>query len=167
MPSYGRADIAFERGEGAHLFSTDGKRYLDFATGIAVNVLGHNHPSLVKTLTEQGGKLWHVSNLYRVPEQEELARKLVGASFADSAFFCNSGAEAVEASIKIVRKFQAASGHPERYRIISFDSSFHGRTLSTIAAAKNAAHVAGFGPMPDGFDQVPFDNLNELRNAIT
>ena len=167
MPSYGRADIAFERGEGAHLFSTDGKRYLDFATGIAVNVLGHNHPRLVETLTEQGGKLWHVSNLYRVPEQEELARKLVGASFADNAFFCNSGAEAVEASIKIVRKFQAETGHPERYRIISFDGSFHGRTLSTIAAAKNAAHVAGFGPMPDGFDQVPFDNLNELRSAIT
>ena len=167
MPSYGRADIAFERGEGAHLFSTDGKRYLDFATGIAVNVLGHNHPRLVETLTEQGGKLWHVSNLYRVPEQEELARKLVGASFADSAFFCNSGAEAVEASIKIVRKFQAETGHPERYRIISFDGSFHGRTLSTIAAAKNSAHIAGFGPMPDGFDQVPFDNLNELRSAIT
>jgi acetylornithine/N-succinyldiaminopimelate aminotransferase len=167
MPSYGRADIAFERGEGAHLFSTDGKRYLDFATGIAVNVLGHNHPRLVETLTEQGGKLWHVSNLYRVPEQEELARKLVGASFADSAFFCNSGAEAVEASIKIVRKFQAETGHPERYKIISFDGSFHGRTLSTIAAAKNAAHIAGFGPMPDGFDQVPFDNLNELRSAIT
>ena len=167
MPSYGRADIAFERGEGAHLFSTDGRRYLDFATGIAVNVLGHNHPRLVETLTEQGGKLWHVSNLYRVPEQEELARKLIGASFADSAFFCNSGAEAVEASIKIVRKYQSETGHPERYRIISFDSSFHGRTLSTIAAAKNAAHVAGFGPMPDGFDQAPFDNLNELRNAIT
>ncbi len=167
MPSYGRADIAFERGEGAHLFSTDGKRYLDFATGIAVNALGHNHPRLVQTLTEQGGKLWHVSNLYRVPEQEELARKLVAASFADSAFFCNSGAEAVEASIKIVRKYQSETGHPERYRIISFDSSFHGRTLSTIAAAKNSAHVAGFGPMPDGFDQAPFDNLNELRNAIT
>ena len=167
MPSYGRADIAFERGEGAYLFSTDGKRYLDFATGIAVNALGHNHPRLVEALTEQGGKLWHVSNLYRVPEQEELARKLVGASFADSAFFCNSGAEAVEASIKIVRKFQAETGHPGRYRIISFDGSFHGRTLSTIAAAKNAAHIAGFGPMPDGFDQVPFDNLNELRSAIT
>ncbi len=167
MPSYGRAELAFERGEGAHLFSTDGKRYLDFAVGVAVNALGHNHPRLVQALTEQGAKLWHVSNLYRVPEQEELARKLVAASFADSAFFCNSGAEAVEAGIKVVRKYQAETGHPERYRIISFDSSFHGRTLSTIAAANNAAHVAGFGPMPDGFDQVPFGNLNELRNAIT
>lgn len=167
MPSYGRAELAFERGEGAHLFSTDGKRYLDFAAGVAVNALGHNHPRLVQALTEQGAKLWHVSNLYRVPEQEELARKLVAASFADSAFFCNSGAEAVEAGIKVVRKYQAETGHPERYRIISFDSSFHGRTLSTIAAANNAAHVAGFGPMPDGFDQVPFGNLNALRNAIT
>lgn len=167
MPSYGRADLAFERGEGAYLFSTDGKSYLDFAAGVAVNALGHNHPRLVKALTDQAGKLWHVSNLYRVPEQEELARKLVAASFADSAFFCNSGAEAVEAGIKIVRKYQAATGHPERYRIISFDSSFHGRTLSTIAAANNAAHVSGFGPMPDGFDQVSFGNLNELRNAIT
>lgn len=167
MPSYGRADLAFERGEGAYLFSTDGKSYLDFAAGVAVNALGHNHPRLVKALTDQAGKLWHVSNLYRVPEQEELARKLVAASFADSAFFCNSGAEAVEAGIKIVRKYQATTGHPERYRIISFDSSFHGRTLSTIAAANNAAHVSGFGPMPDGFDQVSFGNLNELRNAIT
>jgi acetylornithine/N-succinyldiaminopimelate aminotransferase len=167
MPSYGRADLAFERGEGAYLFSTDGKSYLDFAAGVAVNALGHNHPRLVKALTDQAGKLWHVSNLYRVPEQEELARKLVAASFADSAFFCNSGAEAVEAGIKIVRKYQSATGHPERYRIISFDSSFHGRTLSTIAAANNAAHVSGFGPMPDGFDQVSFGNLNELRNAIT
>lgn len=167
MPSYGRVDLAFERGDGAYLYSTEGKRYLDFAAGIAVNALGHNHPQLVRTLMDQGAKLWHVSNLYRIPEQEELARKLVAASFADSAFFCNSGAEAVEAGIKIVRKFQTEMGHPERYRVISFDSSFHGRTLSTIAAAKNAAHVAGFGPMPDGFDQVPFGNLNELRNAIT
>ena len=167
MPSYGRADLAFERGEGAHLFSTDGTRYLDFASGIAVNALGHNHPRLVKALVGQGEKLWHISNLYQIPEQETLARKLVAASFADTVFFCNSGAEAVEAGIKLIRKYHSEVGHPERYRLISFEGSFHGRTLSTIAAAKNNAHVSGFGPMPDGFDQVSFGNLNELRQTIT
>jgi len=167
MPSYGRADIAFEYGEGVYLFSTNGDRYLDFASGIAVNALGHKHPRLVKALANQSNKLWHVSNLYKIPEQEELARKLVAASFADTVFFCNSGAEAVEAGIKLIRKYHSHIGHSERYRIISFDGSFHGRTLSTIAAAKNKTHVSGFGPMPDGFDQASFGNIQTLRDKIT
>jgi acetylornithine/N-succinyldiaminopimelate aminotransferase len=167
MQSYARVDIAFERGEGAWLYATDGRKFLDFASGIAVTVLGHNHPHLVEALREQAGKLWHCSNLFRIPEQEELARRLMANSFADKAFFCNSGAEAVEAGLKVVRKYQFETGHPERYRIISFDNSFHGRTLSTIAAANNAAHQAGFGPMLEGFDHVPIGNMNEVRAAIT
>lgn len=167
MQSYARVDVAFERGEGAWLYATDGRKFLDFASGIAVTVLGHNHPHLVEALREQAGKLWHCSNLFRIPEQEELARRLAANSFADKAFFCNSGAEAVEAGLKLVRKYQSETGHPERYRIISFNNSFHGRTLSTISAANNAAHRAGFGPMMDGFDHVPVGNMNEVRAAIT
>ena len=167
MPSYGRVDIEFERGDGSYLYTKDGARYLDFATGIAVNVLGHSHPHLLKALTNQGAKLWHCSNLYRIPEQEKLARRLVENSFAQTVFFCNSGAEAVEAALKLVRKYQSQVGHPERYRIISFDGSFHGRTLATIAAAKNVAHISGFGPMPEGFDQVCFGDLRQLESSIT
>ncbi len=167
MPSYARIDIAFERGEGAYLFASDGRRYLDFASGVAVNVLGHSHPHLVEVLQAQAGKLWHCSNLYRIPEQERLAERLVANSFADKAFFCNSGAEAVEAGLKIVRKYHAANGAPERYRTIVFDGSFHGRTISTISAGASDAHRAGFGPMLNGFDRVAFGNLNEVRGAIT
>ena len=167
MPSYARIDIAFERGEGAYLYTADGRRYLDFASGVAVNVLGHSHPHLVETLQAQAGKLWHCSNLYRIPEQERLAERLVANSFAETAFFCNSGAEAVEAGLKIVRKYHAANGAPERYRTIVFDGSFHGRTISTISAGANDVHRAGFGPMLDGFDRVAFGNLNEVRGAIT
>jgi acetylornithine/N-succinyldiaminopimelate aminotransferase len=167
MPSYARVDIAFERGEGAYLFTSDGKRYLDFASGVAVTALGHSHPRLMEALTDQAAKLWHCSNLFRIPAQEELAHRLVSNSFADTAFFCNSGAEAVEAGLKLVRKFQHDTGNTERYRMITFDGSFHGRTLSTISAGANAAHQAGFGPMVDAFDHVAFGNLNEARNAIT
>ena len=167
MPTYARIDIAFERGEGPYLYTADGARYLDFGSGVAVNALGHSHPKLVAALTDQASKLWHCSNLYRIPEQEAVARKLVENSFADTAFFCNSGAEAVEAGLKLVRKFHSANGHPERYRVITFNGSFHGRTLTTISAAANEAHQAGFGPMVDGFDTVPFGNLNELRGAVT
>jgi acetylornithine/N-succinyldiaminopimelate aminotransferase len=167
MPSYARIDIAFERGEGAYLYTADGRRYLDFASGVAVNVLGHSHPHLVETLQAQAGKLWHCSNLYRIPEQERLAERLVANSFAETAFFCNSGAEAVEAGLKIVRKYHAANGAPERCRTIVFDGSFHGRTISTISAGANDVHRAGFGPMLDGFDRVAFGNSNEVRNAIT
>ena len=167
MPSYGRTDIAFERGEGPYLYTSDGRRFLDFGAGIAVTALGHNHPHLVKALTDQAGSLWHTSNLYHIPQQQRLADRLVETSFADTVFFCNSGAESVEASIKLMRKYHSANGNPERYRMISFEGSFHGRTLATIAAGANDAHRAGFGPAVDGFDHVAFGNMNEVRNAVT
>jgi acetylornithine/N-succinyldiaminopimelate aminotransferase len=166
MPTYGRYDLAFERGEGPYLFATDGRRFLDFGTGIAVTTVGHAHPHLVRALTEQAQKLWHCSNLYRIPSQERLAQRLVDNSFADTVFFCNSGAEAVEGSVKLVRKYFDDTGKPERYRIITCSGAFHGRTLATLAAAKNEKYMKGFDPMPDGFDQVAFGNLNELRAAI-
>jgi len=167
MPNYARADLAFERGEGPYLFDTEGRRYLDFAAGIAVNSLGHAHPHLVAALTGQAEKLWHVSNLYRIPDGERLAERLCAACFAERAFFCNSGAEALECSIKAVRRYHDERGEPDRYRIITFTGAFHGRTLATLSAAGNPKHLAGFEPAVDGFDQVAFDNLNELRAAIT
>jgi len=167
LPSYARVDIAFERGDGAYLFTGDGKRYLDFASGVAVTALGHSHPRLVEALTNQAAKLWHCSNLFRIPEQEELAHRLVSNSFADTVFFCNSGAEAVEAGLKLVRKFQHDTGNTDRYRMVTFDGSFHGRTLNTISASANAAHRAGFGPLVEAFDHIAFGNLKEVRNAIT
>jgi acetylornithine/N-succinyldiaminopimelate aminotransferase len=166
MPTYGRYDIAFERGEGPYLFATDGRRFLDFAAGIAVNALGHSHPKLVKALAEQGAKLWHVSNLYRIPEQEKLAEKLTRHTFADKVFFCNSGAEALEGAIKLVRKYHDETGHPERYTVIGCSGAFHGRTLATLAAAGNEKYLKGFDPKVEGFRQVAFGNLNELRAAI-
>jgi acetylornithine/N-succinyldiaminopimelate aminotransferase len=166
MPSYARADIAFERGEGAWLTATDGRRFLDFASGIAVTALGHNHPHLVRTLTEQAGKLWHCSNLFRIPDQERLAERLVANSFADTVFFANSGAEATEGGMKLIRKYHDVTGNPDRYRIVAFEGSFHGRTLAGISAGANKAHQAGFGPLVDAFDHVAFGNLNEVRDAI-
>ncbi len=167
MPTYGAPGLAFERGEGAHLYSTEGKRFLDFGSGIAVNVLGHTHPHLVATLREQAGKFWHCSNLYRIPDQERLAKRLVERTFADTIFFCNSGGEAMEAGLKAIRRYHDEMGNPERYRVITCTEAFHGRTLATIAAGRQEKHLKGFGPMVDGFDQVPFGNLNELRAAIT
>ena len=167
MPSYARVDVAFERGEGPYLYATDGRRFLDFGAGIAVSVAGHAHPHLVEALVNQAGKLWHTSNLYRISEQERLAQRLVDATFADSVYFCNSGAEAVETSVKMARKHHHDAGRPERYRVITFDGSFHGRTLAMISAGANAAHKQGFGPMVDAFDHVAFGNLNEVRDAIT
>lgn len=167
MPTYNRLDLSFTHGKGAHLYATDGRRYLDFAAGIAVNSLGHCHPHLVKALQAQAEKLWHVSNLYRVPEQEKLARRLVESTFADTVFFGNSGAEAMECAIKVARKFHSANGQPERARIIAIEGAFHGRTLTTLAAAGNKKYLDGFGPVASGFDHVPFGNMNELRNAIT
>ena len=167
MPSYGRTDVAFERGDGPYLFSDDGQKFLDFGAGIAVTALGHNHPKLVTALTEQAGKLWHTSNLYNISLQQRLADRLVENSFADTVFFCNSGAESVEASIKLMRKYHSANGNPERYRMISFEGSFHGRTLATVAAGANDAHRAGFGPAVDGFDHVAFGNMNEVRDAVS
>lgn len=167
MPTYARADLAFVQGEGCWLVSADGRRFLDFGSGVAVNALGHAHPKLVAALTEQAGKLWHCSNLYRVPGQEKLAERLVANSFADTAFFCNSGAEAMECALKMVRKYHDAVGTPERYRCITIEGAFHGRTLATIAAGGQEKHLKGFDPVVDGFDQVPFGNMNALRAAIT
>ena len=167
MPTYGQRDVAFERGEGAYLFDTDGRRYLDFGAGIAVTALGHSHPHLVEAVRDQVGRVIHTSNLYEIPGQMKAAERLVAATFADSVFFCNSGAEAMECAIKIARKYQSETGHPERWRIVTLEGSFHGRTLATIAAAGQEKLLKGFGPPVEGFDQVPFGNLNELRNAIT
>jgi acetylornithine/N-succinyldiaminopimelate aminotransferase len=166
LPTYARVDLAFERGEGVWLETTEGERYLDFTSGIAVNALGHCHPHLVEALTEQAKKVWHVSNLYRIPEGERLADRLCAASFADFVFFQNSGAEALECCIKMARKYQAVSGKPERYRIITFEGAFHGRTLTTIAATGNPKYLEGFGPPVEGFDQVPFDDLDAVKKAI-
>ncbi len=167
MPTYARAELAFERGEGCYLFTADGRRYLDFAAGIAVNALGHAHPHLVEALQAQGEKLWHCSNLYRIPEGERLAERLCAATFAERVFFSNSGAEAIECGIKVVRKYHDDNGEPGRYRIITCRGAFHGRTLTTRSAAGNPKYLDPFLPAVDGFDQVAFGNLNELRAAIT
>jgi acetylornithine/N-succinyldiaminopimelate aminotransferase len=167
MPTYARADLAFERGEGAWLTSTDGKQYLDFSGGVAVNALGHAHPVLVKALTDQAQKVWHVSNLFRIPEAERLAARLVEASFADTVFFSNSGAEAMEGAIKTARKYHAVSGNPERTRIIAFESAFHGRTLATLSAAGAKKYLDGFGEPLAGFDHVPYGDLEAAKKAIT
>ena len=167
MGTYARQDMVFERGEGSWLISTKGERYLDFGSGVAVNALGHAHPHLVAALEKQARKLWHCSNLYRIPEQERLAERLVAHSFADTVFFANSGAEAVECGLKLVRKYHDATGNPGRYRMICATGAFHGRTLATIAAGGQEKHTKGFEPLVDGFDHVSFNNLNELRAAIT
>ncbi len=166
MPVFARADLAFEKGEGLYLTAADGRRYLDFGSGIAVTSLGHCHPRLVAALTEQATKVWHTSNLYRVAGQERVAAKLVANSFADTVFFCNSGAEAMEGVVKLCRKYQYDTGHPERNRILVAEGAFHGRTLATIAAGATEKHRVGFGPAMEGFDRVPWGNLNELRAAI-
>jgi len=166
MSTYARADLAFERGEGSYLYTADGRRYLDFGSGIAVTALGHSHPHLVKAIQEQAAKLWHTSNLFRIPEQEKLAERLVAHSFADKAFFCNSGAEANEGAVKCARKYQAVSGKPEKFRIITFEGAFHGRTLGMLAATNNAKYLEGFGPKVEGFDQVEF-SLKAAKAAIT
>jgi len=166
LPAYARIDLAFERGDGVWLTATNGDRYLDFASGVAVNSIGHSHPHLVAAITAQAAKVMHVSNLYRIPEGERLADRLCAVSFADMVFFANSGAEAMEGVIKMVRKYQSANGRPERYRIITFEGCFHGRTLATLASAKNAKHTDGFGPMMDGFDQVPLGDIEAVKRAI-
>ena len=166
MSTYGRYELEFEKGEGPFLYSTDGRRYLDFAAGIAVNSLGHSHPHLVKTLQDQAARLWHVSNLYNIPEQTRLADRLAAATFADKVFFCSTGLEAMEGAIKLCRRYHFANDAPERWRVVTVEGAFHGRSLATIAAAKNEKHLEGFGPPIDGFDQVPFNNLSELRNSI-
>ncbi len=166
MPVFARAPLVFERGEGCWLITDKGERYLDFAAGVAVNSLGHSHPHLVEALKAQADRLWHVSNLYASPEGERLARRLCEASFADVVFFCNSGAEALEAAIKTARKHFHANGQPERYRLITFEGAFHGRTLATIAAGGQEKYLEGFGPKVEGFDQVPFGDLKAVEAAI-
>jgi acetylornithine/N-succinyldiaminopimelate aminotransferase len=167
LPTYARADLAFEKGQGAWLVERGGERYLDFGSGIAVNSLGHAHPHLVKALTEQAEKLWHVSNLFQIPEGERLAQRLVDATFADRVFFCNSGAEANEGAIKMARRYHWAKGQPERFRILTFEGAFHGRTIATIAAGGQKKYLEGFGPKAEGFDQVPFGDHEAMRTAIT
>ncbi|MGK7863936.1 aspartate aminotransferase family protein [Falsiroseomonas sp. E2-1-a4] len=166
MPTYNRADLAFERGDGAWLWTVDGRRFLDFGAGIATSSIGHGHPHLTKVIAEQAAKVMHVSNLYRVPQAEELAARHVAASFADSVFFCNSGAEANEGMVKAVRKYHAETGHPERFHMICFEGAFHGRTLAMLSATGNEKYLAGFGPPVQGFDHVPFGNMNAVRDAI-
>jgi acetylornithine/N-succinyldiaminopimelate aminotransferase len=166
VPVYARADLAFERGDGCWLVSTDGQRYLDFGGGIAVASLGYSHPHLVEALTEQGAKLWHTSNLFQMPGGERLASRLAAATFADLVFFTNSGAEANEAAIKMARKRQSVGGHPERYHILTFEGAFHGRTLATIAAGGQAKYIEGFGPKVDGFDQILLTDLDAVEAAI-
>jgi acetylornithine/N-succinyldiaminopimelate aminotransferase len=167
LPTFARVDLAFERGEGAWLVATDGERYLDFTSGVAVNALGHAHPHVVAAVAEQAAKVIHVSNLFRIPEGERLAERLCAASgFAEYAFFCNSGAEAMEGAIKAARKYQAVNGAPERVRIITFEGAFHGRTLATLAAGGQRKYLEGFGPVVEGFDQVPFGDLDAVKRAI-
>ena len=166
LPVFARADLAFERGEGAWLVGTDGERYLDFTSGVAVNALGHAHPHLVAALQEQATKLWHMSNLFKSPDGERLAARLCEQSFADFVFFANSGAEAMECAIKVTRKYHAAQGHPERYRMVTFEGAFHGRTLATLAATGAAKYLEGFGPPMDGFDQVALGDLDAVKQAI-
>ncbi|MBI3433947.1 MAG: aspartate aminotransferase family protein [Proteobacteria bacterium] len=166
LPTYARVDLAFERGEGAWLVATTGERYLDFAGGVAVSALGHAHPHLIAALTEQASKVWHVSNLFRIPGGERLAARLCAESFADQVFFCNSGAEAMECAIKIARKYQAVAGHPERYRIITYEGAFHGRTLAALAAGGQKKYLDGFGPPVEGFDQVEFADIEATKRAL-
>ena len=166
LPVFARVDLGFERGEGAWLIATNGDRYLDFTSGVAVNALGHAHPHLVKALQEQATKLWHMSNLFKSPDGEKLAGRLCEQSFADFVFFANSGAEALECAIKLTRRHHAAKGSPERYRIVTFEGAFHGRTLATLAATGSAKYLEGFGPPLDGFDQVTLGDLEAVKRAI-
>ena len=166
LPTYARANLEFERGEGPYLYTADGTRYLDFGAGIAVNVLGYSNPKLIKALVEQANKVWHLSNIYRIPGQEKLARQLIDATFADTVFFTNSGAEALECAIKMARKYHYAGGHPERTDLITFEGAFHGRTLATIAAGGNPKYLEGFGPAMPGFVQAPFGDVKALKAAI-
>lgn len=166
MGTYARQNLVFARGQGAWLYTEADDAYLDFASGVAVNALGHAHPRLIAALTEQAGKLWHTSNLYRVAGQEALAERLVEVTFADKVFFCNSGAEACEGAIKTARRYHYVNGAPERWRVITFEGAFHGRTLATIAAGGNPKYLEGFGEPAGGFDQVPFGDIEAVHSMI-
>src|SRR5947208_9151913 len=166
LPVFARVDLGFERGEGAWLIATDGERYLDFTSGVAVNALGHAHPHLVAALQEQATRLWHMSNLFSSPDGERLAARLCEQSFADFVFFANSGAEAMECAIKMTRHYHFSKGRPERTRIVTFEGAFHGRTLATLAATGAAKYLEGYGPPLEGFDQVPLGDLEAVKKAI-
>ncbi|WP_341862515.1 aspartate aminotransferase family protein [Gymnodinialimonas sp. 57CJ19] len=168
LPSYSRADLSFVKGEGSWLVEADGRRFLDFASGIAVMSLGHGHRKVVGALTDQANALWHTSNLYEVPQQKALAEKLVEHTFADTVFFCNSGTEAAELAIKMARKYRTETGAPERIGILTFEGAFHGRSLGAISAAGSEKLTKGFGPLLDGFQTLPFDIDDEaLRDAAS
>ena len=171
LPTYNRAPLSFVKGEGSWLWAEDGRRYLDLGSGIAVNALGHAHPALVQTLTEQAQKLWHVSNVYTIPEQERLAQLLTDTTFADTVFFTNSGTETAELAIKMARKFHHDAGQPERVEILAFEGAFHGRSTGAIAAAGSEKMVKGFGPLMPGFVQLKWPaseaELATVRAAIT
>ncbi len=167
LPTYNRTPFAFESGEGSWLTTTDGRRFLDLGAGIGVNALGHAHPALVAALTEQAGKLWHVSNLYEIPQQKALADQLVEATFADTVFFTNSGTETLELAVKMVRKFWYEKGQPERIEIVTFSGSFHGRSTAAIAAAGSEKMTKGFGPLMPGFVHVEFGDHDALRAAVS
>lgn len=167
MPTYGRANLSFVRGQGSWLYTADDKAYLDCATGIAVNLFGHNDPRLTAALHQQADKLWHTSNLYRIPEQERLATRLARHARLDHVFFCNSGAEANEAAVKMARRFKNRTFGEGCYKILCAGGSFHGRTLAMLAATDKPLFRDGFGPMPLGFEHVPFGNLNSLRDALS
>ncbi|ANT61860.1 acetylornithine transaminase [Salipiger sp. CCB-MM3] len=166
LPTYSRAPLHFVKGEGCWLIEEDGRRFLDMGSGIAVNALGHAHPTLVAALTEQAGNLWHVSNLYEIPQQQALADKLVGATFADTVFFTNSGTESCELAVKMARKYWYEKGQPEKTDIIAFTGSFHGRSSAGIAAAGTEKMVKGFGPILPGFKHLPFGDMEALEAAI-
>jgi acetylornithine/N-succinyldiaminopimelate aminotransferase len=161
-----RTDLSFSRGEGAYLFGSDGRRYLDFFSGVAVTCLGHAHPHLVETMHAYADKVWHVTNNYRIPEQERLAERLIAHSFADRAFFCNSGLEAAEAAIKVARRTHFVEGAPQRVKIVTIENAFHGRSLAALAATNNKTYLEGFGPLVPGFVQVPFGDLDALRKQV-
>tara|TARA_R110000868_G_scaffold79486_14_gene226185 strand:+ start:521 stop:1729 length:1209 start_codon:yes stop_codon:yes gene_type:complete len=165
--TYARSGLSFDRGEGARLFTSDNEEYLDFAGGIAVSSVGHGHPHVVSALKEQADKLWHLSNLYHIPGQERLAQRLAEVTFADKVFFGNSGAEALECAIKTARRYQFVNGAPQRYRILTFEGAFHGRTLATLAAGGQEKYLEGFGPKAGGFDQVAFGDHEAMKAAVS
>ena len=167
LPTYNRAPLSFVKGEGSWLWTEDGRRYLDLGSGIAVNALGHAHPALVQVLTDQAQKLWHVSNVYTIPEQERLAQLLTENTFADTVFFTNSGTETAELAIKMARKFHYDAGHPERVEIVAFEGAFHGRSTGAIAAAGSEKMVKGFGPLMPGFVHLKWGDLDAIRAAIS
>lgn len=167
MPVYRRSPLAFERGEGVYLYDDKGDEYLDFVAGIAVSAFGHAHPHMVAALKEQGEKLWHTSNLFRIPGQEKLAQRLVDASFADTVFFTNSGAESIECAVKTAKRYHHGEGNEKRYRIITFRQAFHGRTMTGIAATNQEKLRDGFGPLPDWFDVVPFGDIDAVHDVLS